>query len=265
MPYPYPRCRPAVKCSSTTSAGSPALLLFSSLMGPLCGGAASADTQCRTMLTITIATIMGCVAGGLIAVLLDRLYTGTSWRGPVVLPAGRRYRLPGGGRVPARLLYLPLLGGVAFSVAAMAAEGRQLWLTLLFALPLMALTAADLERRLLPNRIMYPALLAALLLGWVWPGREVVDVLIGGVAGFGVMFALFLLLPGFGFGDVKLAGLLGLLSGLTNLLPALTVATLAAGAGSLLLLLLGRAKLRSVVAYGPYLALGAFWGMLAGG
>jgi leader peptidase (prepilin peptidase)/N-methyltransferase len=112
---------------------------------------------------------------------------------------------------------------------------------------------------------MYATLALAVLLSWAWPDRAVAGVLLGGVAGFGIMFLLFLVLPGFGFGDVKLAGLLGLLSGLANMLPALTLGAVSAGVGSLILLALGRAHRRSLVAYGPYLALGAFWGMLAGG
>ena len=89
--------------------------------------------------------------------------------------------------------------------------------------------------------------------------------LAGGALGFGVMFLLYVVMPGFGFGDVRLAGLLGLLSGLGNLAGALFLAALAAGVVSIALLATRRARLRGAVPYGPYLALGAFWGMLAGG
>jgi leader peptidase (prepilin peptidase)/N-methyltransferase len=233
---------------------------------------------------IIVAFVVGVLVGTAIAVLLERFYTGAPWRGPILpcpkcgQPAPRVAWLdmPGWlalrghcphcrGALSVRLLYLPLLGGAAFGVTAMQAEGRQFWLALLFAMPLLALTATDFKRRLLPNRIMYPTLVAATLLCWAWPDRDVVGVLLGGVAGFGIMLLLFLVLPGFGFGDVKLAGLLGLLSGLPNLLPALTIGAVSAAAGSLILLALGRTRLHGLVAYGPYLALGAFWGMLAGG
>jgi leader peptidase (prepilin peptidase)/N-methyltransferase len=79
------------------------------------------------------------------------------------------------------------------------------------------------------------------------------------------MFLLFIALPGFGFGDVRLAGLLGLLSGMANVFAALFVAALAAGVVSILLLLARRARVGSYVPYGPYLVIGALWGMLAGG
>ena len=120
-----------------------------------------------------------------------------------------------------------------------------------------------MERKLLPNRTMYPTLALALLLSGAWPGREVRDVILAGGIGFGVMFVFYLALPGLGFGDVKLAGLVGLLSGLSNLLSALAIAVFAAGAVAVVLLVTRRAKIGQTLPYGPYLALGAFAGMLA--
>jgi leader peptidase (prepilin peptidase)/N-methyltransferase len=169
-----------------------------------------------------------------------------------------------GAGLPSRLLYLPLLGAAAFALAAAATDGRRLALTLLFSTPLLALTATDFERHLLPNRIIYPTLAAAAALSWAWPGRSAPEMLAGGAAGFAVMFVLFIVLPGFGFGDVRLAGLLGLLAGLGVLLNALAVAAVAAGVAAVLMLVTRRVGRRGVIAYGPYLALGAYWAMLAG-
>jgi prepilin signal peptidase PulO-like enzyme (type II secretory pathway) len=227
--------------------------------------------------------LIGSLAGTVIAVLLDRLYTGAAWCGPVLPCAGCRrgvpraawLGLPGffvlggrcpacGRRLPARLVYLPLVGGATFALAFTRAAGLHLLLVLLFLPPLLALTAADFERRLLPNRIMYPTLALALLVSWAWPDRAVGQTLVGGLIGFGAVFAVFLVLPGFGFGDVKLAGLVGLLAGSSGVLSALLWAAIAAGAAALLLVLTRRAQLHGAMAYGPYLALAAFLAMLAG-
>lgn len=232
---------------------------------------------------VVLSSLAGLIVGTGIAVLLDRLYTGAPLSGPVLpcagcgAPAPRvawlgtpgwlmlRGRCPAcGGPLPMRLLYLPLLGAAAFGVAAVATDGRHLLLALIFLPALLALTAADFARHLLPNWLMYPTVALALAVAWAWPERSVVDVLAGGAAGFAVMFAIFLVMPGFGFGDVKLAGLLGLLSGLGNLAPAFMIAVLAAGFVSVILLVTRRTGLRGTIAYGPYLALGAYWGMLAG-
>jgi leader peptidase (prepilin peptidase)/N-methyltransferase len=233
---------------------------------------------------VILLTVAGFVVGSMVAALLDRLYTGAPLRGPI-LPCAQcgtsapptallgavgwlmlRGRCPTcSARLPARLLYLPLLGAAAFGIAAALADGRQLVYALTFLPSLLALTGTDIERRLLPNRILYPTIALAVGLCWFLPGREPREVLLAGGISFGVMYLLFMLMPGFGFGDVRLAGLLGLLSGLTNLLPALFVAAIAAGVVSILLLVTRRTSAGSYVPYGPYLVLGALWGMLAGG
>lgn len=234
-------------------------------------------------MTIAIAAIAGYVVGAVLAVLLERLYTGAALRGPVLPcagckePAARvawlgtigwlvlRGRCPAcAAGLPVRVLYLPLLGAAAFGVAGASVDGRRLALTLLFVTPLLALTATDFERHLLPNRIMYPTLAGAAALSWAWPGHSALEMLVGGVVAFAVMFVLFVVLPGFGFGDVRLAGLVGLLSGIGLLLNALMVAAIAAGIGAAFMLVTRRVGRRGVIAYGPYLALSAFWAMLAG-
>ena len=166
--------------------------------------------------------------------------------------------------MPARLWYLPLIGaGAGATIALRAADARHGVLVALFATVLLALVGTDLERHLLPNRVIDPALAVALALCWAWPDRSAVSSLAGGLTALLVMAVAFLLAPGFGLGDVKLATLLGLLSGLSNALPALMVGMIAGGLGATLLLVAGRARMTSAMAYGPYLALGAFVGMLA--
>lgn len=229
---------------------------------------------------VVLNALFGFLVGSMLAVILERLYTGASWRGPILpcaecgqpAPAVARLGLPGwlhlrgrrpcGARLPARLVYLPLLAALTFGWAATRVDGFHLVLVLLFAPALLAMTATDFERRLLPNRIMYPTLIAALALSWAWPGRGMEQSLLGGAVGFGAMFLLFLVLPGFGFGDVKLAGLLGLLAGSTYVLPGLALGCVAAGLASAVLLATRRVALRATIAYGPYLALAAFTVML---
>jgi len=109
---------------------------------------------------------------------------------------------------------------------------------------------------------MYPALAAAVLLGWAWPGRTWLSTLEGGGIAFLVMLVFFLIFPKLGFGDVKLSALLGLVSGYSHALPALAVGIVAGGIGAIAMLVMRRAGRGSLIAYGPYLALGAFAGML---
>lgn len=226
--------------------------------------------------------VTGYAAGTLLALTQDAFYPGAPLRGSLTLchTEGEgamprrlwlgtlgflllRGRCPSGWPLPARLWYLPLLGATAAAVIAQrAVDGRHAALTAVFAVVLLALTGTDLERRLLPNRLLYPALALACFLCWAWPGRSWLGTLAGGMLGLGVMGAVFMLLPGFGWGDVKLALLLGLVSGVAHTPMALFVAMASGGLVAALLLLSRRAGPRTVMPYGPYLALGAFVGML---
>jgi prepilin signal peptidase PulO-like enzyme (type II secretory pathway) len=225
------------------------------------------------------AALAGYVIGTLLALVLDRMYTGAPLRGPMRLcthprlpwcvwtgTAGYlllRGRCPAGCRLPARLWYLPLVGAAAGAIIALRAAGpREAVLVAVFATVLLAFVGTDYERHLLPNRLMYPALALAVALCWAWPDRSAVSSLVGGMLGLAVMFALFVILPGFGFGDVKLAALMGLLVGAANLFAALAIGVFAAGLAILVMLISGRVGRHTPVAYGPYLALGAFLGML---
>jgi prepilin signal peptidase PulO-like enzyme (type II secretory pathway) len=134
-----------------------------------------------------------------------------------------------------------------------------------FALSLLVLASTDIERRLLPNRLMYPSLLAAIAFCWAWPDRDVLDVAIGAGAGLLAGLGLFVLgaffgsarataaIP-FGFGDAKLIFLLGILLGWPAFGAALLIGVLVAGVPGLAMVLLGRGG--AVFSYGPYLAAG---------
>ncbi len=59
-------------------------------------------------------------------------------------------------------------------------------------------------------------------------------------------------------GDVKLAGLIGLTTGLDGVILAMTVGILAGGLAALALLASRRFDRKATMAYAPYLALGAW-------
>jgi prepilin signal peptidase PulO-like enzyme (type II secretory pathway) len=187
------------------------------------------------------------------------------------LPEQRIRRSAPGNRI--QPLLLGLLAGIAAAVAFRAEHydfGPAL-LTALFSLALLVLSSADFERRLLPNRLMYPALVAAIVVCWAWPDRDIADVAIGGAAGLAAGLGLFGLgwlfgaargggaIP-FGFGDAKLIVLLGLLLGWPAFGPALLIGILLAGIPGIVMVALGRG--RAVVSYGPYLASGGLVALL---
>ena len=150
---------------------------------------------------------------------------------------------------------------VALRVGASWLLPAHLWLVALA----VVLTVTDLTRRRLPNLVVLPggAVLAGLVtVGAFADGRP--DDLLGAAAAAVILFAVFLASAlafpaGMGMGDVKLAGVLGVVLGLTGaasvLLAVLTASALHA-AVSLVLLATGRAGRTSALPFGPPLLAG---------
>jgi prepilin signal peptidase PulO-like enzyme (type II secretory pathway) len=136
----------------------------------------------------------------------------------------------------------------------------------------------DMEHRLILHVVVLPAALVLGLMQALDPGRGPVKTLLGGLAGAGSFFLLYLLGEvfarllarargraldevAFGFGDVTLAGLIGLVVGWPAVVLALLVGILAAGAFSLgyLVVMLVRRRYTAFtpIPYGPFLILGA--------
>lgn len=127
------------------------------------------------------------------------------------------------------------------------------------------LAVVDLRHRLLPNRVVGPALVAGALL---LTGAAAVDGrwddLAGAALGAVVLFALFLLLAlispsALGMGDVKLAGLLGLLLGWLGwpvVLAGFLLGFVVQAVLGLALIALRRAGRDTELPFGPALVLG---------
>ena len=129
---------------------------------------------------------------------------------------------------------------------------------------LVVLSAIDLERRVLPNVIVLPAIAVALpaqlLLA---PGRWLEWMLAAVGAALVILLPLLAGRAGIGMGDVKLAFLLGLVLG-EGVMLAILVASFAVLPVALALLARhGGAALRMGVPFGPFLALGAVVALLA--
>jgi leader peptidase (prepilin peptidase)/N-methyltransferase len=136
-----------------------------------------------------------------------------------------------------------------------------------------ALALIDLDTKRLPNAIVlpaYPVGVALLALASWNPGGAsdwpaFVRALIGAAALYAVYFILMFAYPaGMGFGDVKLAGVLGLYLGWVGW-GALVVGWFAAfvvgGVFSIALLAAGRATRKSGIPFGPWMLAGAAIGI----
>jgi leader peptidase (prepilin peptidase)/N-methyltransferase len=135
---------------------------------------------------------------------------------------------------------------------------------------LLLVTVTDFEHRLIPNRAILPAIAIAALASPLWFGPGWYLALIGGAIGYGFFWLAvqlgdrFLGRGAMGWGDVKLAAFVGLITGFPGIITALVVTIIAGGVISLFLLLTRIVNLRSGIPYGPFICLGGFITMLYG-
>jgi leader peptidase (prepilin peptidase)/N-methyltransferase len=136
-----------------------------------------------------------------------------------------------------------------------------------------ALALIDIDVKRLPNVIVLPSYLVAgvLLTGAAAVSGQWGDLLraAGGMAAlYGLYFLLALVYPaGMGFGDVKLAGVLGLYLGWLGWAEVIAggfLGFLFGGLGGLLLMAVRRAGRKSQIPFGPYMLAGALVAVLAG-
>ena len=172
--------------------------------------------------------------------------------------------------------------GLAWKAALASGAGAGLlglvlgWIpSLLVVLPLVpvgvALAVVDWRTRLLPTRLIAPAYavtLVAVLVAWVADGRHVHDLErtgLGWLVYGGMFFLLWFIYPrGLGYGDVRLAGVLGLALGWigwAELMLGIWAGLLLGGIlGGLLALVVRRRD----YPFGPFMLLGALAGVVLG-
>jgi leader peptidase (prepilin peptidase) / N-methyltransferase len=123
---------------------------------------------------------------------------------------------------------------------------------------LVVISRHDLERRIIPNRIVVPAWITVLLAHVAIHPHQWLE-WVGGSLGAGAFFLVVLLAypAGLGMGDVKLALLIGAALG-WSVIAALLLGTLAAGVVSAgMLVANGSAVRKREIPLGPFLAAGA--------
>jgi leader peptidase (prepilin peptidase)/N-methyltransferase len=132
-----------------------------------------------------------------------------------------------------------------------------------FCAVLVAVSATDLERRIIPNRIVLPAtavLLAAQSI--LHPSVEWIAAGLGAAAFF--LIAAFVYPAGMGMGDIKLALLLGVVLGRTVAVGLMAGMIAALVPSFVLIAKHGKAGRKMKIPFGPFLALGGIVALFAG-
>lgn len=130
----------------------------------------------------------------------------------------------------------------------------------------------DLEQGLILNKVVYPSMVVALLLALLprpWLTQWVVTGVANAALGGGIGFAIFLLIAivsrgGMGWGDVKLAALIGLATGFPLVFFAIIMGAILGGIVAVALMIAKKRKRQETIPFGPFLALAAMVTLLWG-
>lgn len=177
-------------------------------------------------------------------------------------------------RISVRYPAVEALTAILFALTAARLPATDLVSFIPLVWVLIVLSFIDIDHKLLPNRIVLPALaveavLLAVSAGFGSGGAHAYIRALAGMAGaFLFFFALALISPrGMGMGDVKLSAVLGLALGYFGwewVLLGLFLGFLLGAVGGIALILARRAGMKSEIPFGPYMALGALAAILYG-
>jgi leader peptidase (prepilin peptidase)/N-methyltransferase len=242
-------------------------------------------------LTIVFA-LLGLAVGSFLNVCIDRLPQNKSIAYPPshceacqhklsakdLIPVLSYLRLRGRCRycqisIPRKLLWVELVTAVIFALLYWHyGLSPELGVMAFYACLFIVIFVIDLEHSLILNKVVYPTMVVALLLSlYPWPwlsesmGMRVAYAALGGAIGFVVFLVIALVSRGgMGWGDVKLAALIGLATGFPLVFVAIIMAAILGGIVAVVLLVTRRRGRREMIPFGPFLAVAAMATLLWG-
>jgi leader peptidase (prepilin peptidase)/N-methyltransferase len=176
--------------------------------------------------------------------------------------------------IPRRLLWVEIGTAVLFGFAYWRyGLSIDLAIILFYCCLFIVLLVIDLEHGLILNKVVYPAMAVALLISIFFSlfflQSEIVPEIKQAAIGGGIGLVLFLLIVlisrgGIGWGDVKLAALIGLVTGLPLVFVALLMGIILGGVVAVILLTLKIKKRKEAIPFGPFLSLATIVTLLWG-
>ena len=252
---------------------------------------------------IIISALLGMAVGSFLNVCIDRLPSGESLLFPpsqctscnrslaiqYLIPVFSYLWLRGRCRycqasLPRRLLWVEISTGILFAYLywhyGLSAE---LAVVAFYCCLFLILMVIDLEHGLILNKVVYPSVAVALVISIFLPPSKVVypdgavalllsslpePGIVQATIGGGIGFFLFLFIViisrgGMGWGDVKMAALIGIVTGYL-VFVALFLAVILGGLVAVVLLLFKLKKRKEGIPFAPYLSLGAMITLLFG-
>jgi len=235
---------------------------------------------------VVVFALLGAVIGSFLNVCIDRLPAGKSLVYPPshcdacqhrlapkdLIPVFSYLWLRGHCRychkpIPRRIFWIEVGSGLLFALTYWHYGLSVEFAVITFYCCLfVVLGVIDLEHKLILNKIVYPMALVALLISIFIPSTGIIDAslpwpegangVIGGAIGFVLLLIPALLYRGgMGWGDVKMAALIGLVTGFPSVFAALLLGIVLGGLVGGVLLLLRIKKRKEPIPFGPFLSL----------
>ncbi|MFP3898405.1 MAG: prepilin peptidase [Dehalococcoidia bacterium] len=250
-----------------------------------------------TIRTVEIAgtilfALLGLTVGSFLNVCIDRLPENKSIISPPsscdacqhklaakdLIPIFSYLRLRGRCRycqapVPRKLLWVELATGLLFALLYWHyGLSPELGVMAFYTCLLVVVFVIDLERGLILNKVIYPGMVVALLLAlypWPWLIQQmrpaIASAALGGAIGFGIFLLMAIVSRGgMGWGDVKLAGLIGLATGFPLVFFSIVLAAILGGVVAVAMVIARKRTFQQTLPFGPFLAAAALitlvWG-----
>ena len=244
------------------------------------------------ILGIFLFALLGLAVGSFLNVCIDRLPRNKSIVNPPshceacqhklaakdLIPLFSYLRLRGRCRycqasIPRKLFWVELATGLIFALLywhyGLSAE---LGVMAFYASLFIIIFVIDLEHGLILNKVVYPGMVVALLLAllprpWLtqWVVTGITNAALGGAVGFVILFLIAIVSRGgMGWGDVKLAALIGLATGFPLVFFSLIMGAILGGIVAVVLMIAKKKTRRETIPFGPFLALAAMITLLWG-
>lgn len=172
--------------------------------------------------------------------------------------------------IPQRIIWVEVATGVAFAFLHWNyGLSGELAVTAFYFCLFIVLLVIDLDHHILPNKLVYPGIVIAIALSVFMPHLDVVPsiarVAAGGGIGLGI-FALIAILSrgGMGWGDVKMAALIGAVTGFPLVFVAMLLAVVSGGLVAWVMILSKSKDRKQGIPFGPFLSLAAMATILWG-
>jgi leader peptidase (prepilin peptidase)/N-methyltransferase len=188
-----------------------------------------------------------------------------------------------GAHIPRRVPLVELLTGTLFFLAFWYyGLSARFGISAFWCCVFIVIIFIDWEHKLILNKVTYPAAALALVILAIDSATSaalipeglaflpldkpiILSGVIGGAVGLGFFLLVFLINPrGMGMGDIKLAGLIGLVTGWPLVIEGLLIGILVGGLAAIAMLLLRLKGRKDALPYGSFLAIGPIITLLWG-